>query len=71
MAEQGSTLEAITAAGERVAASVGTMGVSLTACSVPGCLPSFSLAADEMELGLGWYTGSIAVTVTVYVHLHW
>jgi dihydroxyacetone kinase len=29
------------------------MSVSLTACSVPGKGPSFTLKADEMELGLG------------------
>lgn len=31
----------------------GTMGVSLTPCSVPGSGPTFSLGDDEMELGLG------------------
>ena len=29
------------------------MSVSLSPCSVPGRKPSFSLAEDEMELGLG------------------
>lgn len=32
---------------------VGTLGVSLSPCSVPGCLPSFQLPPGEMELGLG------------------
>uniref|UniRef100_A0A3Q3FNV2 Triokinase/FMN cyclase n=1 Tax=Labrus bergylta TaxID=56723 RepID=A0A3Q3FNV2_9LABR len=31
----------------------GTLGVSLSPCSVPGCLPSFELPPGEMELGLG------------------
>ena len=31
----------------------GTMGVSLSPCSVPGSGPSFTLKDDEMELGLG------------------
>ena len=32
----------------------GTMGVSLSPCSVPGSAgPSFTLPHDEMELGLG------------------
>lgn len=31
----------------------GTMGLSLTPCSVPGSGPSFHLGTDEMELGLG------------------
>ncbi|KAK7492352.1 hypothetical protein BaRGS_00016449 [Batillaria attramentaria] len=34
-------------------AEKGTVGLSLTPCSVPGSGPSFQLAADEMELGLG------------------
>lgn len=31
----------------------GTLGVSLSPCSVPGCLPSFVLPPGDMELGLG------------------
>ncbi len=31
----------------------GTMSVSLSACSVPGHQPSFTLSQDDMELGLG------------------
>uniref|UniRef100_A0A670HUA4 Triokinase/FMN cyclase n=1 Tax=Podarcis muralis TaxID=64176 RepID=A0A670HUA4_PODMU len=31
----------------------GTLGVSLTPCSVPGSRPTFQLADDELELGLG------------------
>uniref|UniRef100_A0A8D3BPY1 Triokinase/FMN cyclase n=1 Tax=Scophthalmus maximus TaxID=52904 RepID=A0A8D3BPY1_SCOMX len=31
----------------------GTLGVSLSPCSVPGCLPSFDLPPGDMELGLG------------------
>ncbi|MEQ2177157.1 hypothetical protein GOODEAATRI_000924 [Goodea atripinnis] len=30
-----------------------TLGVSLSPCSVPGCLPSFDLPPGAMELGLG------------------
>ena len=33
--------------------SVGTMGVSLSPCSVPGSKPSFHLKEDEMEVGVG------------------
>uniref|UniRef100_UPI00358F85F4 triokinase/FMN cyclase n=1 Tax=Myxine glutinosa TaxID=7769 RepID=UPI00358F85F4 len=33
--------------------SMGTIGVSLSACSLPGRGPSFHLDAHEMELGLG------------------
>lgn len=32
---------------------LGTLGVSLSPCSVPGCLPSFDLPPGDMELGLG------------------
>lgn len=32
---------------------LGTLGVSLSSCSVPGATHTFELAADEMELGLG------------------
>ncbi|XP_025062693.1 triokinase/FMN cyclase isoform X2 [Alligator sinensis] len=31
----------------------GTLGVSLSPCSVPGSQPTFQLAPDELELGLG------------------
>ena len=37
----------------RVYLSPGTIGLSLSPCSVPGSGPSFQLATDEMELGLG------------------
>ena len=36
-----------------VAASIATMSVSLSPCSVPGQESSFHLEQDEMELGLG------------------
>ena len=32
---------------------LGTIGVSLAPCSLPGSGPSFHLGSDEMELGLG------------------
>lgn len=32
---------------------IGTLGVSLSACSIPGKEPMFMLGPDEMELGLG------------------
>ncbi|XP_009886034.1 PREDICTED: bifunctional ATP-dependent dihydroxyacetone kinase/FAD-AMP lyase (cyclizing) [Charadrius vociferus] len=32
---------------------MGTLGLSLSPCSVPGSKPTFQLADDEMELGLG------------------
>jgi len=39
---------------EAAIAALGTMGVALTPCTVPAAaIPSFTLAADEIELGLG------------------
>lgn len=32
---------------------LGTIGMSLAPCSLPGSGPSFHLGSDEMELGLG------------------
>ena len=36
-----------------VANVLGTIGLSLSPCVIPGSKASFSLASDEMELGLG------------------
>jgi ATP-dependent dihydroxyacetone kinase len=53
-AAAGSSLAAVVAEAEAAAASVGTMGVSLGACTVPAAgKPGFALGDDEMELGLG------------------
>lgn len=47
----------------------GTIGVSLTACSLPGAGPSFELKSDEMELGLGKYK-LVHKFYTVYANIH-
>ncbi|TLM88069.1 dihydroxyacetone kinase subunit DhaK [Pseudarthrobacter sp. NamE5] len=53
-AERGDDLEAVAAIGERVNANVCTMGVALSACTVPHAgTPSFDLAEDEIEIGIG------------------
>jgi phosphoenolpyruvate---glycerone phosphotransferase subunit DhaK len=53
-AERGDDLEAVAAVGERVNANVRTMGVALSACTVPHAgSPSFDLAEDEIEIGIG------------------
>ncbi len=49
----GLDLAAVAAEARATAAAVGTMGVALGACTVPGGSAGFTLAADEMELGLG------------------
>jgi dihydroxyacetone kinase-like protein len=53
-AEQGAALEALVALGTRVNAQTRSMGVALTSCTVPAAgTPTFTLAEDEMELGVG------------------
>ncbi len=49
----GLDLAAVAAEARQAASAVGTMGVALGACTVPGGSAGFTLAADEMELGLG------------------
>jgi len=53
LAEEGKSLEEILQVVKTAASTMGTIGVSLGPCSVPGSLPSFVLGSDEMELGLG------------------
>ncbi|ELK23420.1 Bifunctional ATP-dependent dihydroxyacetone kinase/FAD-AMP lyase (cyclizing) [Myotis davidii] len=54
LAEAGVGLKEITERVSVVAKAMGTLGVSLSFCSVPGSSkPTFNLAADEVELGLG------------------
>lgn len=53
-AEEGTGLEALRALGERVNAGTRSMGVALTSCTVPAAgKPTFTLGADEMEMGVG------------------
>ena len=53
-AEAGASLREIADAARAAAASLGSMGVALGACTVPAAgIASFSLPADEIELGLG------------------
>ncbi|MDM7832674.1 dihydroxyacetone kinase subunit DhaK [Cellulomonas edaphi] len=53
-AERGDDLDAVVAIAERVNASVRSMGVALTACTVPHAgKPSFDLPEDEIEIGIG------------------
>ncbi|NP_001338908.1 triokinase/FMN cyclase isoform d [Homo sapiens] len=53
LAEAGVGLEEIAKQVNVVAKAMGTLGVSLSSCSVPGSKPTFELSADEVELGLG------------------
>jgi dihydroxyacetone kinase len=53
-AEAGMSLAEVAAQAREVAAAVRTMGVALSACTVPAAgQPTFSLGEDEIELGLG------------------
>uniref|UniRef100_A0A481D2Y6 Triokinase/FMN cyclase n=1 Tax=Sus scrofa TaxID=9823 RepID=A0A481D2Y6_PIG len=53
LAEAGVGLEEIANRVSVVAKAMGTLGVSLSSCSVPGSRPTFELSAGEVELGLG------------------
>lgn len=53
-AERGDDLDAVTALAEKINGQVRSMGVALTPCTVPHSgEPSFELAEDEMEMGIG------------------
>jgi dihydroxyacetone kinase-like protein len=53
-AERGAGLDQLEALGNRVVAVTRTMGMALTGCTPPGKgTPIFSLADDEMEMGIG------------------
>jgi len=53
-AEKGASLAEVKRIAEKVCANMHSMGVSLTPCTVPAAgKPSFELAENEMEVGLG------------------
>ncbi|MDX8030918.1 dihydroxyacetone kinase subunit DhaK [Lentzea sp. BCCO 10_0856] len=53
-AERGDDLASCEALSQRVISSVRSMGLALTSCTVPHVgSPSFELADDEMEIGIG------------------
>jgi phosphoenolpyruvate---glycerone phosphotransferase subunit DhaK len=53
-AEKGADLDALQHLGQRVNAQTRSMGVALTSCTVPAAgKPTFQLAEDEMEMGVG------------------
>jgi dihydroxyacetone kinase-like protein len=54
LAETGATLEQVQAVANKVIANVRTMGMALTACTVPAAgKPGFDLTESEMEMGIG------------------
>src|SRR5271168_1894837 len=53
-AEKGRDLAALKALGDRVNAATRSIGIALTSCTVPAAgKPTFELAEDEMEVGVG------------------
>jgi dihydroxyacetone kinase-like protein len=53
-AEQGQDLASLKALGQRVNGATRSMGVALSSCTVPAAgKPTFTLADDEMEMGVG------------------
>jgi len=53
-AERGDDLDGVVAIAEKVNSQVRSMGVALTACTVPHAgKPSFDLGEDEIEIGIG------------------
>ena len=53
-AERGDNLDAVASIGDRVNSNVRTMGVALSACTVPHAgSPSFDLEENEIEIGIG------------------
>jgi dihydroxyacetone kinase len=53
MSELGRDKSSILSTLNLVKSNLSTFGIALTPCSIPGSRPTFSLADDEMELGLG------------------
>ncbi len=53
-AESGASLDEVREVGEKVVKNVRSMGIALSPCIVPEAgKPNFTLAEDEMEIGLG------------------
>ena len=54
MAERGDRLELVAAAGRELSSCMGTMGLALAPCSLPGHqAPLFIVEPGKLELGLG------------------
>lgn len=53
MSEMGMSLDEIVLKLKSTLSKVGTLGICLSPCSVPGSKPTFNLEMDELELGMG------------------
>jgi len=52
-AEQGGTLDEVRLAAENASENIGSLGVALSTCTLPGEKPSTRLAGNTIEIGLG------------------
>ncbi len=53
-AEQGASLEEVRAAAQKAVENLRTMGMSMSACTLPGSgIAGFALGEDEIEIGMG------------------
>ncbi|TPX70649.1 hypothetical protein SpCBS45565_g01687 [Spizellomyces sp. 'palustris'] len=53
-ARRGASLEQVCQRAQHVADNIGTVGVALTPCTIPGATePAFQMGSNEMEFGLG------------------
>ncbi|PAF17810.1 dihydroxyacetone kinase subunit DhaK [Terribacillus saccharophilus] len=52
-AAEGRDLQQVKAVAEKAASRTRSIGVALTSCTLPGGEPTFKLAGDEMEYGVG------------------
>lgn len=53
MALEGHSIDKIVTTCNEISNNVATMGVCVNPCSLPGSGPLFSVADDELELGVG------------------
>ncbi|GAA0141648.1 cyclase [Lithospermum erythrorhizon] len=67
-AASGLSLEDVAAEAKQASDSVGTMGVALTVCTLPGQITSDRLGPGKMELGLGIH-GEPGAAVVDYQHV--
>uniref|UniRef100_A0A1B6D265 Triokinase/FMN cyclase n=2 Tax=Clastoptera arizonana TaxID=38151 RepID=A0A1B6D265_9HEMI len=53
LAEEGKTMKEILSAAEKLTSNMATLGVCLSACSLPGSPPLFSISDDSLQVGVG------------------
>ncbi|XP_076100238.1 triokinase/FMN cyclase-like isoform X2 [Mytilus galloprovincialis] len=53
LSEEGRSLEDVARIAKDAVTKMGTIGLSLSPCTIPGAGATFTLGADEIELGLG------------------